>query len=951
MKKRLSFLALAILTVLSASAQMIAYTVQTKVQGAPGTPTVLDLQGNTGTDFSGLMIDADGNLEFNDVIDAKAFPIGFDFGYNSQVMKYFLVGTNGMIQLSPTETVSTRVHKDNVQVFEDTGNSNAFGLVMRNGMFGYDDTQISYWLEGDDVLCIQYKNVGLQTASWSSDRKDVAKATIEYRLYQKSGNIEMTLNGFKPYDDADVGYSNFMRIGILGDPGDFLEIQSYDGKVVSARDNSISYSADEYPADGTQYTFVGPEACETPANGPTDLQLTSTSTQVSGSFTAGSSDHYLVLAATAELTAAPVDKTKYHVGDEIGGAKVIAIVDGTSFNSPEEMLQGQPYSIYVFGFNALCSAGPLYNSTPATATIATKPGAPEAITFSNVQKTALSVNVTASGSAPVLLAMTDEQGIGQWNEYINAGNFGEPSGTYNAGDEIEGGGKVIFAGTPGEAVTIDGLEPGKPYFFRAWSSDGNGGFSSLYVDATEVTVADVPWEVVIDDKVGYEATMPGWTFNDPEEWNSDPDEGVLYHRASYVDENGAVAWAESPFISLAEGANRIKTAISASAGSGWMSGDWAMADNEKIVFQLTKDGVEYVDAFTIDKNTVESLSRDEFTPITGVFSEMAGETVRLRIYIQRFNAGDTRINKLLLEKKPDLAEPANLTASDIVGGTVTLVWTPQDEEKNWEVEYKLAEEETWSEPIAVTEPTITLTDLMGASKYEARVRAIIDTKQSSWSEIATFTTGLSVPFEFTLMGATDMDGWNTYTGELGETTELTEGGDIVIRRMGWGAVSYRTLFNPYGTTSNSWLVSPKFDLGEDASKQFIAKLGLLLQFASDCDLNIKVVVAKDGEHFSSADVIGTISNDQLPTSDAEPVEYEFPFSGYTGAVRLGFYFEGSGTELTWLELTKVGMLFDTAVNALRADTQDDKVYNLQGVRLNKPQRGINIINGKIVVVK
>ena len=291
MKKRLSFLALAILTVLSASAQMIAYTVQTKVQGAPGTPTVLDLQGNTGTDFSGLMIDADGNLEFNDVIDAKAFPIGFDFGYNSQVMKYFLVGTNGMIQLSPTETVSTKVHKDNVQVFEDTGNSNAFGLVMRNGMFGYDDTQISYWLEGDDVLCIQYKNVGLQTASWRSDRKDVAKATIEYRLYQKSGNIEMTLNGFKPYDDADVGSSNFMRIGILGDPGDFLEIQSYDGKVVSARDNSISYSTDEYPADGTQYTFVAPEACETPANGPTDLQLTSTSTQVSGSFAAGSSDH------------------------------------------------------------------------------------------------------------------------------------------------------------------------------------------------------------------------------------------------------------------------------------------------------------------------------------------------------------------------------------------------------------------------------------------------------------------------------------------------------------------------------------------------------------------------------------------------------------------------------------------------------------------------------------
>ena len=104
---------------------MIAYTVQTKVQGPMGTPTVLDLQGTTGTDFSGLMIDADGNLEFNNVVNAKAFPIGFDFGYNGKLMKYFLVATNGMIQLSPTETVSSVVHKSNVTVFTDSGNHDA----------------------------------------------------------------------------------------------------------------------------------------------------------------------------------------------------------------------------------------------------------------------------------------------------------------------------------------------------------------------------------------------------------------------------------------------------------------------------------------------------------------------------------------------------------------------------------------------------------------------------------------------------------------------------------------------------------------------------------------------------------------------------------------------------------------------------------------------------------
>ena len=954
MKKKLSLLALAIIATLSASAQMIAYTVQTKVQGPMGTPTVLDLQGTTGTDFSGLMIDADGNLEFNNVVNAKAFPIGFDFGYNGKVMKYFLVATNGMIQLSPTENVSSVVHKSTVTVFTDSGNHDAFGLVMRNGTFGYDDTQLSYWLEGDDVLCIQYKNVGLQTASYMTDKKDVAKATIEYRLFQKSGNIEMKLSGFKPYDDADVGYSNFMRIGILGDEGDFVQIQSYDGSVISARDNSIDYSADSYPADGTIYTFVAPEPCETPATPPSNLQITTTSTQVSGSFTAGSSDHYLVLAATSAMSEGPADKTKYSVGDEIGGAKVIAVVEGTEFVGPDNMEPNQEYMIYVYGFNSLCSAGPLYNSTPAVGTMATKPGAPESISFSNVQKNAISVSVTAAGSAPVLVAMTDQQGVGQWGEYIDAGAFGIPAGSYEVGDAIEGGGKVVFIGTPGDAIQVANLQEGTPYFFRAWSSDGAGGYSSLYAEGTEVTVAELPWSITIDEKVGYEATMPGWTFNNPEEWNSDPDEGYLYHRASYIeDSENAVAWIESPFISLAEGANRIKTTLSGSAGGGWMSGDWQMADGDKIVFQLTKDGVEYRDVFTIDKNNAGTLSKESFSPFTSAFEEMAGETVRLRVSIFRTVAGDTRIGKLLVEQKPDLDEPVNLTATDIVGGTVTLEWTPTGDEANWEVEYKLAEEEEWGEPVTATEPKVILEGLLGLTKYEARVRAIKDDKQSAWSDVAAFTTGFSVPFDFVLQGATNMDGWNTYTGKLGETTTLEEGGDIVIRKMGWGTVMYRTLFNPMGSSTESWLVSPKFAVGDDASRQFVAKLSLLTQFVGeDSNLSVKIVVAKDGENFSSADVIGTISNDELPTSDAEPVEFSFPFSGYTGNIRLGYYFEGTGSDMSWYELFEVATLEDAvSVQSIKADNGDGKVYNLQGVQLNNPQKGVNIVNGKKVVVR
>ena len=97
---------------------------------------------------------------------------------------------------------------------------------------------------------------------------------------------------------------------------------------------------------------------------------------------------------------------------------------------------------------------------------------------------------------------------------------------------------------------------------------------------------------------------------------------------------------------------------------------------------------------------------------------------------------------------------------------------------------------------------------------------------------------------------------------------------------------------------------------------------------------------------------GTISNDELPATDEEPVEYSFPFSGYTGNVRLGYYIEGSGSDMTWLELTKVGLLIDTsAIQGISGAGTNDAVYSLQGVKLNKAQRGVNIINGKKVLVK
>ncbi len=970
MKKVYSIIATALLGVATtAQAQMYAYHLETTTADYVelSNATAFDLQGTTGTDLTGILIDADGNLNFNSAEDVTCFPIGFDFSYNGQTMKYFAPTTNGLIQLSPTETVTTNLHKNITNFSNTNGIHDAFGIALREKVWGFDNTEISYKLEGEAgsrVLVIQYKNLGYTPMSvWDVDY--CATLNFQLRIFEATGNLSVQVNGFEP--TARTGSSNFMRIGLLGDSKDCMLVHAYDGSASGGKDQFIRYDADNYPADGTTYTFLYPEDCTTPVGTLSDLQLATTTSQISGTFTAADADHYLVLAGTeAPADVQPVDKKKYAVGDELGNAKVIAVVaiydeqmvhnENPSFKSPNNMEPNTEYSIVIVPFNSIGANGPLYGQA-TTATIATKPDAPEGLSSTDVTKNTITISAKAKGNLPLLIAITDVQAVNSYDQYLPYGVFGAPAGTYNVGDVIEGGGKVVYNGASVEALKVEGLESGKPYFFRAWSNDGNGNYSTVWLDINEVTTAELPWNLNIDEKLIVGGDNVGWHSDHGEDaiWAFNDRSWYIYSQVNSVDsETGTVTWYETPFIQLSERSTRLKTAIAGTATVGWSSGDWTLQDGEEVKFQVTKDGQTFEDVLVINKDNQAKLNADEFTPFQTTFTQYAGEQVRLRIYIKRYTRGQTRFNRFELDETPEVEEPWSVTATDIVGGNVTVEWEAADNIVSYEVSYKQADEEAWSEPIAVNEKKIELTDLQGLTVYQLRVRGITaDSKTSGWSDVAEFTTGFAVPFEFTLSQASDMDGWLTYSGELTENSELEEGGDVNIRRSMWGTISYTTVFAPFADTQ-SWLVTPKLGIGDDATKQWVAKLGLFTQFLGEDDLTIKVVVAKDGETFSSADVIGTITKSELPEED-EIQEYEFPFSGYTGSIRLGFYFEGEGEDLPWLEVTKVGLLEGVATGiATVADSTADgqqAVFNLQGQRVNGQQKGLLIIGGRKVLVK
>ncbi len=1010
MKKRLSLFVMALLATVGMKAQMSAYSVMTNVVGEPGTPTVIDLQGTVGGDFSGLMIDADGNMEFNSVEDAKGFPIGFDFRYNGQKMNYFLVGTDLEIQLSPTETISTDAHKNKSGWFTNSGIHDVIGLSPRQGTWGLDDTQISYWLEGTEgtrALCIEYKNVDFQT-TWSGENDYCgAKATVLYRLYEQSGNIEMKVSGFKP---VETGTYNFIRIGILGDSNDFLQVQAWDGSVYSALDAYISYSPDSYPVDGQVYTFVAPEPCVTPFVAPTDLVLTSTTTQISGTFSVAQGDHFLVLATTEEaLSEKPSDMTKYQVGDALGNATVIAVTTAGEFYSPNNMEQGT-YNVFVIPFNSLCMDGPLYCAESAKATIALKPGKPASLAVTATDKSVMSFKAEDSG-AQMVIALSDEQGINPYGQYLETGTFGEPTGTYNVGDVIEGGGKIVYiGGTTATDIELTGLEGGKAYFLRAWSTDGQGGYSSEWLDANAVTAAELPWQFDIATAPVGEVPI-GWTEHEDDIWSTNERAGYFYNQVNMASESEPnIAWRETHDIYLNEGSNWLSIEIAATEIPVRFATDWTMGDNDKIAIQVTTDGVEYKDILTLTKDNMPEYTDEEgttniwkqgvFTPFKVNFSEYAGQKVRVRLYIQRMSKGQVQFKDFKLDG----------TLYGIVGNIPGLTWDDdlfmeQDkdnkniytasldvditEEVVEPYEFKLRTNGNWEgyqlptddsnylwKPTAAGQYTLVFTaDIANnyVSLSAQRPYQVSFKNEANWTNVYAYTwvedgeghviaqpsgtwPGTKVESTFSMMSrkfiynfSSELQPqyiiWNNGGGYEPYGEEAAQTGDLEFVNFKEYSIYPDITSVKLPGSYNGWSMENDIESGGYPNMWATT-------IAVSEDTEFKLVI--NGDNWLGINDVTVEAPDGWIVEGSENGNLKLMHSvAQKEAYYIVAYWQEPGMDVKegWLIGVEEGDPTVTGVRTATAKTAKKTIHNLNGQRLDATRRGVNIVNGKKVTVK
>ncbi|MGI6222703.1 MAG: fibronectin type III domain-containing protein [Prevotella sp.] len=855
--------------------------------------TVVPTSSLSGTDLSTVVFSGD-NTANTAAVTAQGYPIGFDFKFDNKLMNQFFIGAHGYLVLGKDQ-VSASATTNCFFIFSNSTDSEVIGTAYRSEIYGLPETEISYLSTGTSpnrVLTVQYKNLGLAVDNWGeiSVRDTV---DLQIALYE-DGHITFCFNGFQPDANTTLNYNDSFKMGIRGTGDDrLMKSSSFTDDQFSTDDNIISWSQTNYPTDGLTYTFTPPEDCAKPTAQPTGLTLTSTSTAVSGSFTASAdADHYLVLISDqSSLSENPVDGTVYAKDDVIGNATVISYDTLTTFATDDNLENATDYYIYVFGANSYCFYGPKYNTTsPLTAQSATLAAAPQSLTVASTDTTSVTLNVQGNAADDdVLIAWTTTPAQNEWDQIIQGGTFGTPSGTLAVGDEIEGGGTVLFKGKAQDGILLEGLSPYTKYFFRAWSIDDNGNYSTSVTDVTALTACTETWNADFDSMPLFETV--GWSASDNANWmlnQSTSGFKYLELRTSGDATNGTIYDLVTPDIYLSEVENRVVFTVNMTSFAHWSYSPYVFTNDTLSIQVAGTDGQFNTVANYTKDNMPEFTTTDTYVKLYVPFFEAAGERANVRLRFKVYGSPTVKINMIRVEEKLACDYPINVSVPDstIFGSTAVVNWTPQGEEESWDVSYKRSDSTTWSEPVTVNERKCTLTGLEGLTNYDVRVRARCSAaSQSQWSEICTFKSGLAVPFmEVFSEEESEPAGWSSKTGELATPSVLTDGG-LWSFSSGWWSSSLSYANFTEGTV-NDWYITPKFDLG-DGSVKYNVIFGITKTYAgTSTDNKLQIVVAADGENFNAEDTVLTIPADQMGEDFTSDV-FTASLSGYQGAVRLG----------------------------------------------------------------
>ncbi len=206
--------------------------------------------------------------------------------------------------------------------------------------------------------------------------------------------------------------------------------------------------------------------CTPPTSQPTSLNLNSTITSISGSFTAAApaADGYLVIMSTsATLTVTPSNNTVYAIDDVIGNGTVINVNNSTFF-TVNNLNPATTYYFTVYAYGALQNCYQLVN--PLKGNTATQPSpicTPPSVqtsnlTAANITGTSMDLAYTRGNGDNILIVARPNTAVNQ-NPITGI--------SYAAGATIGTGNIVIYNG-PAAGFSYTGLTPNTTYYFAIY---------------------------------------------------------------------------------------------------------------------------------------------------------------------------------------------------------------------------------------------------------------------------------------------------------------------------------------------------------------------------------------------------------------------------------------------------------------------------------------------------
>lgn len=393
-------------------------------------------------------------------VSNTGFPIGFNFTYNGTSYDKFAVSSNGYIVLGTGTFSIASSTTDAIGTSTTSGFANLIA-GFNTDMIGATGSELSYLTTGaapNRQLVVQ----------WSG-----------YKRYNSGGNqglinFQIVLN--ETSNRVDIIYGSFTapttaysaEVGLRGNSNADYNNRTSSTSWASTTagtgsSNTIAFTSTIIPASGLTFSWNVPAPCVAPTSQPTALVLTPAATSIAGSFTAASPavDRYLVVRTPGAAPTNPVNGTTYTTGTGLGG-NIVYVGPNTTFNSGS-LTANTSYTYYVFGYNSLCSGGPLYNTTsPLTLAGTTCVNAPGSLTSTAITTTGATLgwgSALGGGASAVTYTL-------------------EVSTSNTFATQISGSPFTIAHPTLSQAIT--GLSHSTTYYYRVKADNGcSSAFSSV----------------------------------------------------------------------------------------------------------------------------------------------------------------------------------------------------------------------------------------------------------------------------------------------------------------------------------------------------------------------------------------------------------------------------------------------------------------------------------------